>query len=463
MDGEILCSLKFASGAGGTENAKQADLTELFKYNQMEEKLRNSEKEIKELQESLQSYQLVIAAKEHICRNLQEKVRELENQLAEERKTRLKHETRALCTASEQFPSLKEAAQKTLADKKPPLGPSKLRQPLRRISNLPPPSPVPPKNTIPNTSADGKENMPKLMGGTALARRSLYKPRRISIAVRPPSPSTARVLQPRRRVSLATFRPESSTHMTTPLKPAGTLSMPPPSSVPPKQTIYTTSADGQENIPKSTVGTANAKSLYYKPRRISIAVRPPPPSTTQVLQPRRWVSLATLRPASNSYTTTPLKQAVRFSMRQPSPVPPNKTISTTSAYSKENIPDSTVGTENARSLCYKPRRISIAVRSPAPTATQVHQPRRRVSLATFRPESNTYLTTPLKPPQKATAEATPSARSRKFMASPPTHGSSKLRYRRPLVWSPLRFRGMKRLSLMSTRLPLPTRLSTDIQ
>ncbi|KAJ6737583.1 KINESIN-LIKE PROTEIN KIN-14S [Salix viminalis] len=132
--GETLCSLNFASRVRGIESGparKQADLSELFKYKQMVEK---------KLQDSLQSLQLRLAATEHICRTLQEKVRELENKLGEGRKTRLKQETRAFAAAASQ--STIQVVEKRKIDKKPPLCPSKLRMPLRKItSSMPPPSP----------------------------------------------------------------------------------------------------------------------------------------------------------------------------------------------------------------------------------------------------------------------------------------------------------------------------------
>ncbi|KAL0005919.1 hypothetical protein SO802_013480 [Lithocarpus litseifolius] len=227
--GETLCSLNFASRVRGIESGparKQADLSELFKYKQMAEKLKHDEKETKKLQENLQSLQLRLSAREHICRNLQEKVRDLENQLAEERKTRLKQESRAFAAATAQpsgFSSLKQAALKTITEKKPPLAPSKVRLPLRRISNfLPPPSPVPPQkagttNPLITASAGGKENIPKTTMA-ATNTKNLMKPRRFSVAVRPlPSTTTTQAIQPRRRVSIATIRPESNTYMTTPL------------------------------------------------------------------------------------------------------------------------------------------------------------------------------------------------------------------------------------------------------
>ncbi|KAI3839927.1 hypothetical protein MKW92_040272 [Papaver armeniacum] len=52
----------------------------------MTEKLKQNEKETKKLQDSLRSLQLRFAVREQLCRNLQEKLRDSENQLAEERK-----------------------------------------------------------------------------------------------------------------------------------------------------------------------------------------------------------------------------------------------------------------------------------------------------------------------------------------------------------------------------------------
>ncbi|XP_041019643.1 kinesin-like protein KIN-14S isoform X7 [Juglans microcarpa x Juglans regia] len=232
--GETLCSLNFASRVRGIESGparKQVDFNELFKYKQMAEKLKHDEKETKKLQDNLQSLQLRLSAREHICRNLQEKVRDLENQLAEERKTRLKQEARAFSAASVQpsaLPSLKQAGQKSITQKKPPLGPSKLRLPLRRITNfLSQPSPIPPKKTSKTTSiipasGGGKENITTTTMAATNAK-GLMKPRRFSVAVRPPPPplssttTATQVLQPRRRVSIATLRPEPSSQMSTPL------------------------------------------------------------------------------------------------------------------------------------------------------------------------------------------------------------------------------------------------------
>ncbi|GLT94955.1 hypothetical protein SLE2022_126640 [Rubroshorea leprosula] len=225
--GETLCSLNFASRVRGVESAparKQADVTELLKYKQMAEKLKHDEKDTRKLQDNLQSLQLRLAAREHICKNLQEKVRDLENQLAEERKIRLKQETRAFASVSIQSSSQRQETEKTRTERKPPLGPSKLRLPLRRISNaisLPSPAPLKKSATtkgFSTASTEDKENNIRTMMA-APNTKALLQPRRISVAVRPPLPSTtAEVLKPKRRVSIATVQPEPSLQMTTPLR-----------------------------------------------------------------------------------------------------------------------------------------------------------------------------------------------------------------------------------------------------
>ncbi|XP_057960475.1 kinesin-like protein KIN-14S [Malania oleifera] len=217
--GETLCSLNFASRVRGIEYGparKQADLTELFKYKQMAEKLKQEEKETKKLQDSFQSLQLKFAAREHICRSLQEKVRDLENQLAEERKTRLKQENRAIAAAASKSSSLKQAQRATVTDKKPPLAPSKHRLPLRGITNFLPPATTSFRtgtSTSFSSSADDKENMSRTIMAAAKTK-TLMTARRGSIAVRPSQTTSSQALQTRRRASIATFHLESNSHMT---------------------------------------------------------------------------------------------------------------------------------------------------------------------------------------------------------------------------------------------------------
>ncbi|KAL9691694.1 hypothetical protein QQ045_012120 [Rhodiola kirilowii] len=225
--GETLCSLNFASRVRGIEAGparKQADMNDIFKYKQLAEKQKHDEKELKKLQDSVQSLQLRLAAREHICRGFQDKVRELESQLAEERKLRLKQETKAFGAASapSSATSFRKQTHPVANEKRPPVAPSKMRMPLRKISNfMPPPSPLPPyrhnsrPSMVPSYNND-KENMHKM----ATAMKSLMQPRRrVSIAVRPPpQASQTQVFKPKRRVSIATFQPEQSrSYMTTPM------------------------------------------------------------------------------------------------------------------------------------------------------------------------------------------------------------------------------------------------------
>ncbi|KAK7277932.1 hypothetical protein RJT34_22952 [Clitoria ternatea] len=246
--GETLCSLNFATRVRGIEGGparKQVDLSEL-KYKQMAEKLKHDEKENKKLQDSLQVIQLRLVAREHHCRTLQEKVRDLENQVAEERKTRLKQESRSLAALSAQPSSLQHTtAPRSMTDKKPPLNPSsKMRMPLRRITNsLPPPSPLTSKSYT--ALMNGKENSARRISmstnseSSAKPRRRasiamrpaapsvssttpiLQAKRRVSVAVRPaaaPSTTATQFFQARRRVSIATFHPEKTSDTTTPLR-----------------------------------------------------------------------------------------------------------------------------------------------------------------------------------------------------------------------------------------------------
>ncbi|KAK9070716.1 hypothetical protein SSX86_011118 [Deinandra increscens subsp. villosa] len=222
--GETICSLNFASRVRGIEHGpahKQVDNTELFKYKQLAEKAKHDEKETKKLQDSLQSVQRLLSAREHICKLLQEKlsarehickllqeklsardhiykllqekVRDLENQLAEERKTRQKQENRALPAAS---------SQSFLSELKPPLAPSSsMRQPLRRINNFIQ-SPATSQNPRPFTSSrlsnDDKENLSRPVSNL----KPLSIATQCSLAIKP-APTTAltgQIFKPRRLV-----------------------------------------------------------------------------------------------------------------------------------------------------------------------------------------------------------------------------------------------------------------------
>ncbi|GAB2211558.1 hypothetical protein Drorol1_Dr00024876 [Drosera rotundifolia] len=226
--GETLCSLNFASRVKRIEHGparKHVDVSEVFKYKQLAEKMKQDEKEMKKLQETAQSLQFRLAAREHTCRGLQEKVRDLENQLTEERKIRMKQETKAIAAASaKQQPSLlpPKQVQKKTTEKRPPPGPSKLRPPLQRVTNLiPPPTPPPPERATIQygfpTPAEDKENAYGTMSTASSKVRDIMKPRRVSIVLRPPSHATTKILGPRRRVSVAIMRQEPNSLAVTPV------------------------------------------------------------------------------------------------------------------------------------------------------------------------------------------------------------------------------------------------------
>lgn len=227
--GETICSLNFASRVRGVEHGparKQTDTSELFKYKQLAEKAKHDEKETKKLQDSLQSLQLRLSAREHICRSLQEKVRDLENQLTEERKTRQKQENRALAVASSHssLSSLKQGLS-TISEKRPPLAPSsKLRLPLRRITNVMPAHPSPAQSQKsksfmppPQLANEDKEN--NTSRGSNM--KPLSRARRGSFALKPAAPLGNQVLKPKRRASIATTLHSESSYnsmmMSTPI------------------------------------------------------------------------------------------------------------------------------------------------------------------------------------------------------------------------------------------------------
>ncbi|CAK8544663.1 unnamed protein product [Lathyrus sativus] len=183
---ETLCSLNFATRVRGIESGparKQVDLTEILKYKQMAEKSKHDEKEFRKLQDNLETTQMKLATREIMCRHFQDKVRNLENQIAEERKTRLKQEGRSI------------AAEKTI--KRTSLIPLE-RPPLRAINNSLPPRPTSERRPFScSSSLQGKEN---------IAKTTSMAPRRVSIAAKPP----AHQLQTKRRVTLATMHPETN-------------------------------------------------------------------------------------------------------------------------------------------------------------------------------------------------------------------------------------------------------------
>lgn len=104
----------------------------------------------------------------------------------------------------------------TISEKKPPLAPSRMRLPLRKISNYMPAHPSPVTSQKPFTthtlSNEDKENLSRTS-----SNMKVFKPRRGSYVVKPaPATSTSQILKPRRRASIATtFQSEPSSSMVT--------------------------------------------------------------------------------------------------------------------------------------------------------------------------------------------------------------------------------------------------------
>ncbi|XP_042518646.1 kinesin-like protein KIN-14S [Macadamia integrifolia] len=339
--GETLCSLNFASRVRGIEHGparKQADHTELFKYKQMAEKLRQDEKETKKLQDSLLSLQLRFAAREQLCRSLQEKVRDLESQLAEERKARLQHENRtSFSSAKSSALTYIQQGQSSTREKLPPLAPSKTRVPLRAITNLWPQSPAQPrKNNIANLwpqspAPSRKNNFVKSNSAsvedrdskTMTSTKTLMKPRRVSIAaVRALPSATAQFHQPKRRVSIATIHPASMmTPATTSKIGRFAFARDPQNNRRVSRTFSPLPQLRTASVEATPVGTRRSKFSgsptmqrvgswipKHPRRRMSIAaVRALPSATAQFHQPKRRVSIATTSSASTMTPATTSK------------------------------------------------------------------------------------------------------------------------------------------------------------
>ncbi|KAL3651105.1 hypothetical protein CASFOL_007508 [Castilleja foliolosa] len=95
---ETLCSLNFASRVRGIELGpakKQMDKTELFKYKQTVEKLRqdlkSKEFQVKKLEDNNYGLEVKVKERDMKNRNLQDKIKELESQLLVERKLARQH------------------------------------------------------------------------------------------------------------------------------------------------------------------------------------------------------------------------------------------------------------------------------------------------------------------------------------------------------------------------------------
>ncbi|KAF6990078.1 hypothetical protein CFC21_007327 [Triticum aestivum] len=198
--GETLCSLNFASRVRAIEHGparKQVDPAENFKIKQMAEKLCHEEKENAKLNESLQLMQLKYASRENVfrtlhdkireteqaCRTHQQRARELENELANEKKA-------ARDTGKSTKPSFAAPVRQ-----RPPLAPMRQRPPS---NNMPQPSgPSRVRFAGKGSSVQNKENIPTT--NKTIVDKTAGKARRVSLV-----PMMRQIpLQPKRRSSIA--------------------------------------------------------------------------------------------------------------------------------------------------------------------------------------------------------------------------------------------------------------------
>ncbi|CAH9073699.1 unnamed protein product [Cuscuta epithymum] len=365
--GETLCSLNFASRVRGVEHGparKLADLTEISKNKQLAEKSKHDEREMKKLQDSVQSLQLRLSAREHTCKNLQQKVLHLEKKLVEEKKKqlKLKQENRVSAAVSNQsssaLPSLNQTRMMAArTERKPPLA-LRPRLPLQKITHLVPQQPSsvlhPRRSLLLPTVYEDKENaiMASKDNTDVKARQDTHAIKSI-----PTQATNLQVKQPTRRASMATLRPPES-GMIVPAKNSAVRprndgpSMGRQSFVWDPQRVWRTSKVlspkledekssaasvlheappvvsrcskplGSPRLP--TVVALQKKRLVWSPlkmkayaglksRRVSHAIKPTLPQAINLQvkkQPMRRASLATLLPQESDSTVSPGKSSV---------------------------------------------------------------------------------------------------------------------------------------------------------
>uniref|UniRef100_A0A804QNS1 Kinesin-like protein n=1 Tax=Zea mays TaxID=4577 RepID=A0A804QNS1_MAIZE len=191
--GETLSSLNFASRVRTVEHGparKQVDPAESLKFKQMTEKLRHEEKENAQLNQSLQLMQLKYASRENVfrtlnekvkdaeqaCRNYQQRIRELESELGNE----------------------KRVSRDSARSSRPPLVPTRQKQPHGR--NAPPSGPS--RWRLKAPTIHNKENIPVMMNKSNPGddpNKAVGRARRVSL-----TPVIRQIpIQPKRRSSIA--------------------------------------------------------------------------------------------------------------------------------------------------------------------------------------------------------------------------------------------------------------------
>jgi len=195
--GETLCSLNFASRVRAVEHGparKQADPAESLKFKQMSEKLRHQEKEIAQLNQSLQLMQLKYASRENVFRTLNEKVKDAEQAC--------KNHQQRIRELENELGNEKKAAKDSARSSRPPLVPTRQRQPQGRNNNYAPPSGPSRSRFSKAPTIQNKENIPVTMSKAypgADPNKAVGRARRVSL-----TPMIRQIpIQPKRRSSMA--------------------------------------------------------------------------------------------------------------------------------------------------------------------------------------------------------------------------------------------------------------------
>ncbi|KAJ1262775.1 hypothetical protein BS78_09G135800 [Paspalum vaginatum] len=197
---ETLCSLNFASRVRAVEHGpvrKQVDPAENLKLKQMTEKLRHEEKENAQLKQSLQLMQLKYASRENVFKTLNEKVKDAE-QACKNYQQRIRELEIGLGNE-------KKAARDSARSSRPPLVPMRQRQPQGRNNNYAPPSGPSRLRFSKPPTVNNKENIPVTMNKACAGAdpKTVGKARRVSISMTPVIRQIP--IQPKERFSMATL------------------------------------------------------------------------------------------------------------------------------------------------------------------------------------------------------------------------------------------------------------------
>ncbi|XP_068656130.1 kinesin-like protein KIN-14R [Aristolochia californica] len=260
---ETLCSLNFASRVRGIELGpakKQVDVSELFRYKQMVDRVKQDTKckddQIKRLEETIQSLELKVRTRDVNCRNLQDKVKELESQLLIERRLARQHVDTKIAEQHQQ-----QEEQQTIA--KPPLA---MRQfGIRQVSD-PPTTSIKDLVNVIRPLTDYNSNKPQLPPISGLLKyKSVQKENKPDVAEEltiTRRPSRASICTTARRIPVTPVSqrrnslmpwptPAIATPLHPPVRPTATL-IPPPLPRPLPLTADKRNTEAGENLSEMT-------------------------------------------------------------------------------------------------------------------------------------------------------------------------------------------------------------------